>query len=317
MAVSTGQYRSNRLTFLNWLAGYLSERGVKDTEVWRVLKEQQWQYRHPTLSNLLVSTQHLTGRGKELLRSFARRTLPVPVHRWLRAQWRGLEYCPPVRYVRFGSLRRVTPISRVWGFDRGLPIDRYYIERFIAAHSPDIRGQVLEIQDGTYTCKFGGDRVTRSDVLHAVEGNPQATIVADLTCADHIPSDTFDCVILTQTLQFICDVYAALRTLYRILRPGGVLLATFPGISQVSGNDMDHWGDYWRFTTRSAQRILENVFPAANVKVESHGNVLAAIAFLHGLATQELRQEELDYGDPDYEVLIAVRAVKPEETLSS
>jgi len=109
---------------------------------------------------------------------------------------------------------------------------------------------------------------------------------------------------------------AALKTLYRILKPGGVLLATFPGISQISRHDMDRWGDYWRFTTLSARRLLEKVFPAANVRVEAYGNVLAAIAFLHGLATQELRQEELDYGDPDYEVLIAVRAVKPEVTLA-
>ena len=36
---------------------------------------------------------------------------------------------PPVGEVRFGSLRMVTPISTNWGLDRGLPIDRYYIER--------------------------------------------------------------------------------------------------------------------------------------------------------------------------------------------
>jgi hypothetical protein len=70
-------------------------------------------------------------------------------------------------------------------------------------------------------------------------------------------------------------------------------------------------GDYWRFTSLSAQRLCASAFPPANVRVEAHGNVLAAVAFLHGLAREELRPEELDTKDPDYEVLITVRAVKP------
>ena len=67
------------------------------------------------------------------------------------------------------------------------------------------------------------------DILMATEGNPQATIVGDLTDAPQIPSDAFDCAIVTQTLQFVYDVRAALATLHRILAPGGVLLATVPG----------------------------------------------------------------------------------------
>jgi SAM-dependent methyltransferase len=195
--------------------------------------------------------------------------------------------------------------------DRGLPIDRYYIERFLSAHASDVRGHVLEIGSDTYTHRFGRDRVIRSDVLFVAEGNPKATIVADLTSTNHIPSGIFDCILLTQTLQFIYDVRAALKTLYRILKPDGILLATFPGISQISRYDMDRWGDYWRFTSLSSRRLFEEVFPSALVAVEAHGNVLAALTFLHGLAVQELRPEELDFQDPDYEVLIAVRAVKP------
>ena len=153
--------------------------------------------------------------------------------------------------------------------------------------------------------------VVRSDVLHIWDNNPKATIVADLTHADHIPSDSFNCIIFTQALLFIYDVRTALKTLYRILKPGGVLLATFPGISQISRYDMERWGDYWRFTTLSAKRLFEEVFLPENVEVQAYGNVLTATAFLHGLAAEELKQEELDYHDPDYEVLITVRSVKP------
>jgi SAM-dependent methyltransferase len=217
-----------------------------------------------------------------------------------------------VGLVRFGSLRRLKPISQFWGSERGLPIDRYYIERFLAAHAQDIRGHVLEIGDDNYTRTFGGNRVTQSDVLHVAENKPQVTIIGDLTSAEHISANTFDCIILTQTLQVIYDVPAALETVYRILKPGGVALVTVAGISKISRYDMDRWGYHWSFTTCSAQQLFGEFFPKGNLQVESRGNVLAAIAFLHGLATEELRQKELDYIDPDYELLITIRAVKPE-----
>jgi SAM-dependent methyltransferase len=202
-------------------------------------------------------------------------------------------------------------VSRVIGLDRGLPIDRYYIERFLGAHAADVRGRVLEVGDDRYTRQFGGDRVTRSDVLHVVAGNPQATIVADLTRADAIPSASFDCIICTQTLQMIVDVEAALRHLARVLAPGGVLLTTSSGISRICRREgVDAWGEYWRFTTQSSRHLFGRVFLPANVRAVAYGNVLAAVAFLHGLATEELTREELDYQDPDFELVVAVRAIR-------
>jgi len=214
------------------------------------------------------------------------------------------------RPMRWGTLRRLTPVSRVFGFDRGLCIDRYYIENFLAHHADDIHGRVLEIGDDAYTRKFGSERVTKSDVLHVAEGNPKATIVADLTCTDHIRTDTFDCIIFTQTLQFIYDMRAAIRHLHRILKPGGVLLATFPGISQISRYDMERWGDFWRFTDASTRRLFAEVFGPDNVTIQTYGNVLVACAFLHGLAANELSASELDFADPEYQVVITVRATK-------
>jgi glycosyltransferase involved in cell wall biosynthesis/SAM-dependent methyltransferase len=237
------------------------------------------------------------------------RVLPPSVRRLLVKRQDG-SYIPPKGKVRFGDLRRLRPISYEFGFDRGLPIDRYYVESFLARHAADIRGYVLEVGDDSYMCRFGGDRVLNKDILHVAEGNPTATIVADLAHADHIPSNRFDCIILTQTLHLVYNVDAALQTLSRILKPGGVLLATFPGISQIS---IDEWSDswYWAFTLHSAHRMFEKVFPADHVEIRSHGNVLAAIAFLQGLAVDELDQEELDHSDPHYQTLLTVRAVKP------
>jgi SAM-dependent methyltransferase len=241
------------------------------------------------------------------LRLLARRYLTRETRRRLA----HLAIWPPVGWIRFGQFRRLKPITKDYGNSRGLEIDRYYIEKFLAEHATDIRGHVLEIKHNAYTLNYGGDRVTKSDVLHKVEGNPDATIIADLTNADHLPSDTFDTIIFTQTLQFIYDIKSSVATLYRILKPGGILLATTPGISQIIREDFDMWGEYWRFTSLSVRLLFEGFFQPEFVSTCSFGNVLTAISFLEGLASDDLEKKELDSVDPNYEVIIAVRAVKP------
>jgi SAM-dependent methyltransferase len=229
-------------------------------------------------------------------------------------QWvavsRRIRGIPRPGAVDFGDLRRVNPVSRHFGADRGLPIDRHYIEQFLGASSADVRGRVLEVGESVYTRRYGDERVTHSDILHVKAGNPSATIVADLADAPQIPDDTFDCVILTQVLHLVYDARSAVRTLHRILKPGGVLLMTVPGITQVPyGTD---WGYtwYWSFTELSVRRMLGEAFDTAQVAVASTGNVLTATAFLHGLATAELSADELDACDPDYPVIITARARK-------
>jgi SAM-dependent methyltransferase len=237
-------------------------------------------------------------------------TIPALFPRWLAARWPGAAHSGPAEAIQFGALRRLRPISREFGYDRGQPIDRYYIENFLARQAPDIRGCVLEVGDDSYTRRFGGTRVTAREVLHVNAGHPAATIVGDLTHADHIPANTFDCFILTQTLHLIYDVQLALRTVYRILKPRGIVLATLPGVSQISH---DEWAKdwYWSFTVAAILRLFTEVFPAADVTVESYGNVLAAAAFLQGLAATELSPTELEYRDPNCQLLITVRAEKP------
>jgi SAM-dependent methyltransferase len=214
-------------------------------------------------------------------------------------------------WLRMQPLWRLGPIRRQFGFGHGQAIDRYYIEQFLSTYASDVRGHVLEVAENKYTKRIGGERVTRSDVLHVDPANPRATIIADLQREDDIPASTFDCIILTQTLQCIYDVRAVVATLYRSLKPRGVLLATLAGISQVSRVDMDQWGEYWRFTSCSTQRLFSERFPADMVTVKAYGNVLTCVAMLQGLVVDELRREELDYHDPDYEMLITARAVKP------
>jgi SAM-dependent methyltransferase len=206
-----------------------------------------------------------------------------------------------------GDVRRIAPISANWGFDRGVPVDRYYIERFLAAHRGDIRGRVLEIKESAYTDIYGA-AVEHRDVMDVDPGNPRATICADLSAADLVPADTFDCFVLTQTLHLIYDAGAAIEHAHRILRPDGVLLATVPVVSRLARGPS--FVDYWRFTPASCLRLFGERFGRQHVDVTSHGNVLTCIAFLLGLAYDELSPQELDTTDDDFPLLVTIRAVK-------
>ena len=236
------------------------------------------------------------------LRELAKRTLPastVATLRILRAQLGS----------PFDLRRRRRPLGS--HYERGLPVDRYYIENFLERHRSDVRGRVLEVADPAYTLRFGAERVTRSEVLHVESGNPQATIVGNLETGENIPSEAFDCFIATQLYPFIYNVRAAIANTRATLAPGGVLLATLPSISQISRYDMEHFGDFWRFTDESARRLFAEVFGSENVQIEIFGNVLSACAFLYCLGADELTRDELDDVDPDYPVTVTVRAIKP------
>lgn len=205
------------------------------------------------------------------------------------------------------SLRRPAPVSEQFGYDRGTPIDRFYIERFLGAQADRITGRVLEIGDSRYTRQFGR-AVASADVLHAVAGNPQATIVGDLADPATLGGRSFDAIVLTQTLQFVPDPGAAVASCYAALAPGGSLLATVPCISQISRYDMDRWGDFWRFTGAGASRLFGAVFGAGAVEIAEYGNAGAACAFLQGLAVEEVGERTLTARHRDYPVLIGVAA---------
>ena len=243
------------------------------------------------------------------MRELARRYLPVHVrHGWRRLK--GQPFTPPPGAVQWGDLRRTTPIASDFGYSRGGPVDRYYIESFIEQHQLDVRGRVLEIGDSTYTTHFGGARVTQADVLHIDPEAPGATFVGDLADGSFLPDGTFDCVVLTQTLHLVYDFAAALRTIARVLAPGGVLLMTVPGISNI---DAAEWGSTWHysFTRQSVQRMCEAAFADFEIDVTSFGNVLAAVAFLHGLGRDELSRQELDDFRPEYGLIHAARVLRP------
>jgi SAM-dependent methyltransferase len=212
--------------------------------------------------------------------------------------------------VIFNDFETNKPVSKVFGCDRGTPVDRHYIDMFLLRNSAYIKGRVLEVGDSSYSKKFAGGDATSFEVLHAVPGNKATTIVGDLTDPATLPENFVDCFICTQTFNFIFEVEKAITGAHHLLKPGGVLLATVAGIIQVSRYDMDRWGDYWRFTTASIEKLFQPAFKGG-IEIETFGNVLAATAFLQGIAVEDLPDAALlDENDPDYQLVICVVARK-------
>jgi SAM-dependent methyltransferase len=229
--------------------------------------------------------------------------------------WAGRGYAALYTRMAPRSVRRTPqlppePLSRRFGADRGRPLDRVYIERFLGAHAADVRGRVVEIYEPTYTERFGGERVTRGDVLDAAADAPRATLRGDLETGEGVPREAFDCFICTQTLSLVSDVRAALENARRALVPGGVLLATVPGISHRAGVVAEEFPDQWRFTAAGLRRLASDVFGPGSVDVSAWGNVAVAAAFLYGEAEEDVDASLLERDDPDYELVIALRAEK-------
>lgn len=224
-----------------------------------------------------------------------------------------------IKRVVFGKRRRfirtipldnaITPVSHLFGCDRGTPIDRYYIDKFLFENKSKITGICCEIAEDTYCKKWGSD-ISRQEILHYDNTNPDATIVGDLTKHETLPANLLDCFVCTQTFNFIYDVKSAFQGAYQMLKPGGVLLATVAGLSQVSRYDMVRWGDYWRFTDLSLKRIAEERgFKGVQVKI--YGNAMSATAFVQGVAVEDLKDVRiLDEHDDDYQVTLGLIATK-------
>ena len=249
-----------------------------------------------------------------------KRILPTRFRRLLRgwqmtlvAWHRRWNFRTPFGRAALGVFGDPRPISSCFGFDRGTPIDRRYIEEFLRRFQSDITGRVLEIGDRTYTRRYGGDRVVASEVLHVQPGNPEATLVGNLESGEGIPSGSFHCIILTQTLHCISNPEAAIRVIRKALIPGGVALMTIPCISPVSRYDAERWGDYWRLTPQGGARIFAHAFLPDELTILEYGNRTTSAAFLFGLAAEDLADRLFRISDPDCPMLLGIRACKSRE----
>lgn len=244
-----------------------------------------------------------------MLQSLVKKNAPSFILRGLNKAGLYKSYRPALGHVDVGDLNRTTPFSTIFGYDRGGPVDRYYIENFLEKEKACIKGRSLEIGDNEYTLSYGGQNVTQSDILHIDESNTKATYIGDLSNCPQLADNTFDCIVLTQTLHLIYEFKNALATCHRILKPGGTLLLTSPGVTPIDhGEWKKTW--YWSFTDTVIKKLLTEIFTGGNIDVNTFGNVYVATSFLYGMGISEVSKERLDYNDPHFQVIITAKAVK-------
>lgn len=203
-------------------------------------------------------------------------------------------------------------VSNKMGTDRGMAIDRYYIESFLKDNAKYMHGDLLEIADIEYSEKFSDS----GSIFHILTFDKDALnrknlIIGDLTNIETLKEASIDCFICTQTLNFIYDIKAAVKGIKFVLKENGVALVTVSGISQISPYDYPRWGDYWRFTDQSVKRIFAEEFNEENVKVMTYGNRSSTIAFLQGMSVEDVKKYDiLDEKDEMFQCIIGIVAIK-------
>lgn len=205
--------------------------------------------------------------------------------------------------ARFGDVGRTAPLTTS-ETDRGTPIDRWYIERYLTSHAADVSGLVLEVKSDGYASRFGAANV---DVVDIDPSNSRATVVGDLCDPATLASGRYDAAIVTQTLQYLVVPAAGIRNLAASLRPGGVLLLTVPCVSRLYDP-----GDRWRWTPTGLRELLIDAVPAgSDIEVIGMGNALAGRAFLFGLAAEDLVPTALSFEEDDCPLIICARVRVP------
>jgi len=230
--------------------------------------------------------------------------LPKPVRRAISFGWRHT----PGKTLDWGTLRRLEPLSPRLGNDRGTPTNRYFYKKFLIEYRAAIVGHVMEIKEDYYASELASGPITLT-IVDIKADNPLIDLCADLAVAGSLPAETYDCAIVTGVLQFVSDLDAALQNLYASLRPGGVALIIVPTAARVDTEDFEY--DRWRLTPTGLATVAARACVGAEITTKGYGNILAVVAFLYGIAAEELTTDELEYNDPVYPLIACAVVRKP------
>lgn len=220
------------------------------------------------------------------------------------------------RYYRFRNRGELKPsmlkapaVSRLFGLDRGTPVDRFFIEEFLRHHSISFQGDGLEIGEIRYLNQFNKNLKSAKSIVLDSPKTPNE-IYGDLTLHHSLPSEVADIFVCTQTLNFIYNIDDAILGIHKVLKQNGVALITVASICQISRYDAIRWGDFWRFMPQSIFRLFTDKFGQDYVEMSVYGNLYAAHVLLHGFALEECDKNKLLDLDDDYPVIIGLKVTK-------
>lgn len=314
----SNQKRSKDFSYLIWLEKYLAANNIQDPDVLIAINFAKNRLDNRNFHNKIQTLRNMARKVKNMIISAMIYLLPNEMLSFIMLKYKGSNYYPRIGSINFGDLKRLRPINES-GPRKYIrhTLENYYIEKFLASNSNIIKGRVLETSNNRYAVKYGSSQVTMLDTLSFGEAitffcftNVKACQTNIKSKESDIQSDTFDCIIFTHASEYIYDMRLAIEKLYKILKPGCTLLATFNGISHTTDAPRDKYR-CCNFTSAYIEKVFNEFFPSQNIELQGYGNILVAIGLLHGVSSSELQPHELEYHDNNYEIIITVKAVKP------
>jgi SAM-dependent methyltransferase len=258
-------------------------------------------------------TAHSANVGKTLVRSIARSYEAVedeplnPTRESFESVVAELAdaglLCPPCGAVDWGSLRRLHPICKRFGFSRGTPIDRYYLDKFVAQIRNRVVGATVEIGGARQNRELY--RLTNVSEYTAIdaEAHDYVDVVGDAHDSSLLAPDSADSILAFNVLEHCADPWLVARNMHRWLRTGGCAFCMVPNAQRVHNFPRDYWrplpdGVNWLFRDFGSRELSQ------------YGNPTSVIASQLGIAAEELTQAELDAQHPDYPVATCIVATK-------
>jgi SAM-dependent methyltransferase len=209
---------------------------------------------------------------------------------------------PDVGAVNWGDLRRPQPLCQFFGFMRGTPIDRYYLDQFIKSIQKEVSGITLEIGGEKTNQELYGFKLTTEYRVLDLPGWSD-DIVGDATNPEAVSDNSFDSIIIFNVLEHCENPQAVVDNIYKWLKPGGRAFAMVPCTQRIHPTPRDYW--------RPMPDGLQVLFKAFHEKkVTTYGNITTVIASFHGIAVEELTTAEMDFTHPDYPVVACIVAQK-------
>lgn len=197
----------------------------------------------------------------------------------------------------------VLPFDRDFGDSRGTPVGRYYVEKFLRENADQVRGRCLEFGDPRYKSYFPA--AEKYEVV-SIKPGPGVDYVCDIHDPKGLPEGEYDSIVCTQVFEHLARPELAAQSLYRLLKPGGVLLLTAPFLNPVHGLPLD----FRRFTPNALELILQDAGLVVD-SIDFGGNSNVSLGSMLGMVQEDFTTKELEIKDPVYPYNCLIRAHRP------
>lgn len=209
----------------------------------------------------------------------------------------------PFGAIEYSDFKRYAPLCHDYGYSRGTPIDRYYLEQFIREIRSYVVGYTLEIggsRENQYLYGFTNAMSYKTMDMHQ---KPEVDITGDIHDPNSLGSNSFDSIILFNVLEHCEKPWIVVENIYNWLTKRGSVFCMVPNSQRIHRDPKD----YWRILP-DGMRSLFAKFPIKQLYL--YGNPITTIATMMGVAAEELSSEELNSFNSEYLVATCIYACK-------